>query len=102
VRIEDSDVAAFLRYAARERVLNQDERDRAALGLPPVPEAYARLRHRNRLMLYAATRRDHAGYRMRLRRPPRDTGVPTAYPTPLLVVCFELDGRAATYSIGCN
>jgi hypothetical protein len=53
-------------------------------------------------MLYAATRRDHAGYRMRLRRPPRDTGVPTAYPTPLLVVCFELEGRAATYSIGCN
>ncbi len=101
MRVDDSDVQGFLRYAARERALDQDERDRAALDLPPLLEVFARLRARSRRMLYAATRRDHAGYRMRVKRPPRDD-VPTAYPAPLLVVCFELDGRTATYTISCN
>jgi hypothetical protein len=61
----DDDLTAFLRYAARERALGLDQEDRARRGLPPLAEAYARFRYRNRQMLYAVTRREHCGYRMR-------------------------------------
>lgn len=100
--IDDHDLAQFLHYADRERALAQDERERALLGLPPLTEAYERLRYRNRLVLYAATRREHAGYRIRLKIGRRSPDVRNAQPTVLVETRFELDGQTATFTIVRN